>query len=228
MAHRKLASISDEEIIAALEASQGVIRSTAGLLDVSELSLYKKILSAPRLLAFFDPARASESLDEESRHPDEVAQVPTEPCEIDLSDPNLPPEGSVVLRNDAQMLVSGLLNAGIKPATMDKLGAMGAFNPAVGAVIGHSLRTMHQMLTYGNVALFEEAESIRGKFLSDDSTMSDEDRREWYKVYISVWNVLGKGYDRTMKGTVALVEMLNAQKDKGGDKEKTPGFSPLR
>jgi hypothetical protein len=222
---RKIQQVSNEEIIDAIQASNGTIRLAATALEVSEVSLYKKILATPALLSFLLPERASAELDTESRHPD----AGPAPCPLDILDPDLPADGQAVLRNDTQLLVSGLRNAGIKAGTMDKLEAMGAFNPATGAIIGHSLRTMHQMLVYGNVALFEEAEFIRTKYLSTEEAndISDGERAEWYAVYIAIWNVLGKGYDRTMKGTVALVEMMSAAKPKD-DETPTPGFKPLK
>jgi hypothetical protein len=223
MARRKIQAISREEIIDAIQAADRSIGLAAKALQVSQVSLYKRILSDYQLLAFLAPERALENMDGEERQP---AIVP-DPCPLDVTDIDLPDDARDVGRNDVQLLVSGLRNAGIKAGTMEKLDAMGAFSPATGQIIGHSLRTMHQMLVYGNVALFEEAESVREEFLGSNSTLSDAEKAEWYQIFISIWNTLGKGYDRTMKGTVALVEMSKAQ-GANDDDEVTPGFKPLK
>lgn len=221
---RKIQSISREAIIDAIQAADRSVPLAAKALRVSQVSLYKRILADHQLLAFYDPQRAAEFYSENDRDPNTTP----EPCPLDITDTDLSPDAREVGRNDVQLLVSGLQNAGIKAGTMDKLSAMGAFSPATGQVIGHSLRTMHQMLVYGNVALFEEAEAIREEYLGADSKLSDKEKAEWYNVFISIWNTLGKGYDRTMKGTVALVEMAKAQRPDDGEGETVPGFKPLK
>lgn len=165
------------------------------------------------------------------------------PDESDLMTRSMPPALSVngvervkdnvlaesLMAQDREILRQGLQAVGIQHDTIKKLGLMENFATNTGRFLGASLDMTHRITVFQGVALFEEAEKIREKYLNDD-TLPHEIRLEWQKAYNEIADLIGKTSDRVLAGTQAAVAMMKKKdEDSGsGEKEKVVGFQPLK
>ena len=134
--------------------------------------------------------------------------------------------GEQMVRQNRELLRSGLEKAGIKPATIEKLRQFDEFASNAGDFLVASLDLTHRTMIYLMVHLLEEAERIKSDYL-DDATLDDEYKIQWQSAYTDIVEQIGKCYDRTLLGTQAMARMLGTENvDKG--KKKKAGFTPLK
>lgn len=131
----------------------------------------------------------------------------------------------LVSAQNRMLMRQGLLQAGIKQTTIDKLRVLEGMATNAGEFLVASLDMTHRMMILQGVRLFEEAERIKTDYL-DDATLDDEIKIQWQGAYNDICDQIGKCFDRTLVGTQALAKLLGTDKE---DKKKVkPGFKPLK
>jgi hypothetical protein len=155
----------------------------------------------------------------------------------DATVPPPPTEGSTLLRNPGQLaapipaadlgqmvqvteklLNGGLEKLGVPKATIEKLRDLSELRIDAGAMLAVSLQDTHQLYYLQLLSLAARADEIYNKYLkTDDEKVEKMDpmaRMFWQRAHTEIIEQLGKGYDRMMAGTQAMVTMLKAGKDK--------------
>lgn len=155
-----------------------------------------------------------------------VPPVPTESSTLNRTPP-IPISHELLAKATKtanRLLSDGLLKAGIKASTIEKLQVLEDLAPSSGEFLIASLDLTHKMMVLQGTRLFEEAERIKTDYL-DDPCLDDEYKIKWQSAYNDICEQLGKCYDRTLTGTQALARILGTEKD---TKRKKPGFTPLK
>lgn len=207
-----------DEIVEAMRLAGGNIPAAAAALRMTQEQLRTRMAQDPRVRALFPSQEAMEadgapdflpSADEQiaGRETPEPAPVvlPTRAAEVAIGDHQLGQSTAAQMEETLRMV-------GVREGTINKLRSFGGFEQITGRAIGHSLKMMHQMVVVSSVSLFDQAEHIRATYL-DAEDATPEQKLQWYPVYTALMDLIGKGYDRTMKGTLALTSILKAQHD---------------
>lgn len=165
----------------------------------------------------------------------EDAEVPPPPTEGKtlLRDPStlpVPVAGAdlgQMVQVTEKLLGGGLQKLGVPEATIAKLRDLSALRIDAGAMLAVSLQDTHQLYYLQLLSLQARADEIRKRYLSEDTETEDSPKMDpmarmfWQRAHTEIVEQLGKGYDRMMAGTTAMVAMLKAGKEKGTPVEKT-------
>lgn len=153
-------------------------------------------------------------------------EAPTELETVVRTPETLPPEivnserAEEMMKQDRELLRSGLQAAGIKSETIDKMRALDGLARNAGSFLSVSLDYTHRLHIYSTAALFEEMVYIRETYLrpgQDGKPKYDPMVMVfWQRAFNEIADLLGKSYDRTLAGTQAMVAMMKAR-------GKTPG-----
>lgn len=128
----------------------------------------------------------------------------------------------VVQIQDEELMIQGLKKVGISDAMLEKLRNISALGPTAGRFMASSLALTHKLMVVQTIELKEEADYIREHYLRDQS-LSAEERSYWQKCFNEIADLIGKGFDRTLAGTQALVAMQRGAKGRPAK----PGPQPL-
>lgn len=137
------------------------------------------------------------------------ADIPPAP-----SDPQL----ATMVIGTEKLIRDGLEKIGVPKSTIERLKAFDGLAVGAGAFLAQSLQDTHQIYYVNLLKLDEMAEDIRKRYLDVEATEKpgDMERMFWQRAYNEIVDQLGKGYDRMLSGTQAMVAMMKAQKDKNG------------
>jgi hypothetical protein len=213
-----------EHIVETLNMFGGDVVMAAEVLEVDPRALSVHIYRTPKLRALFikDVAKA------EGVEPDEVDAI--------FSDMELPrqhdtgEESQIIKSMQAQnldLLTGGLERSGISKKTIDKLNSLGTIEKSAASFLVASLECSHRMVVYQGASLFEQAETIKEKYLDPNAPVSAKERIVWQRLYNQITDQIGKTYDRVLNGTTAMVK-LTTPKEKGEGGKSKPGFRPLK
>lgn len=161
----------------------------------------------------------------------------------DATVPAPPSEGATMLRNPSQLPVAvpaadlgqmvevtekllrgGLEQLGVPKATIAKLRDLSALRIDAGAMLAVSLQDTHQLYYLQLLSLQARADEIKARYLSEDQEVDAEGKKTpsidpmarmfWQRAHTEIIEQLGKGYDRMLAGTQAMVTMMKAGRDK--------------
>ncbi len=159
----------------------------------------------------------------------------------DSTVPAPPTEGDTLLRGPGQLtapipaadlgqmvqvteklLGGGLKQLGVPEATIAKLRDLSALRIDAGAMLAVSLQDTHQLYYLQLLTLQARADEIKRLYLSEETPDAKGERPVidpmarmfWQRAHTEIVEQLGKGYDRMMAGTQAMVAMLKGGKDK--------------
>lgn len=152
--------------------------------------------------------------------------APTEIETVNRSRADLPPaeitdsqRAEQLMQQDRQMLRDGLGAAGIKPETIEKMKSLDGLARNAGAFLSVSLDYTHRLHIYATAALFEEMIYIRDTYLrpGEDGKPKHDPMVMvfWQRAYNEIADLLGKGYDRTLAGSQAMVMMMKGRNKPG-------------
>jgi hypothetical protein len=118
-----------------------------------------------------------------------------------------------------KLLGGGLEKLGVPAATITKLRDLSALRIDAGAMLAVSLQDTHQLYYLQLLSLTARADEIRAYYLDPTSEKYEKNldpmaRMFWQRAHTEIVEQLGKGYDRMMAGTQAMVLMLKPGKDK--------------
>lgn len=152
--------------------------------------------------------------------------------------PAAPTEATTMLRNPSQvpalipaqdlgqmvkvtekLLGGGLKKLGVPEATIKKLRDLSGLRIDAGAMLAVSLQDTHQLYYLQLLTLQARADEIKKRYLSEEDPDCVQDlppmeRMFWQRAHTEIVEQLGKGYDRMMAGTQAMVAMMKGGKDK--------------
>lgn len=130
----------------------------------------------------------------------------------------------VVQIQDEELIIQGLKKVGISDEMLEKLRNISALGPTAGRFMASSLALTHKLMVVQTIELKQEADYIREHYLRDEN-LSAEERSYWQKCYNEIADLIGKGFDRTLAGTQALIAMQRGGAGKG--RPAKPGPQPL-
>ncbi len=152
--------------------------------------------------------------------------------------PTPPTEGGTMLRSPADLVVpiasadlgqmvrvtekllapEGLARLGVPAATLAKLRDLRALNIDFGGFLAVSLQDTHQLYYLQLLGLQARADEIKTLYLSegkkDCTACTPMERMFWQRAHTEIIEQLGKGWDRMMAGTQAMVAMERAKGEK--------------
>lgn len=121
-----------------------------------------------------------------------------------------------------KLLGGGLEKLGVPAATITKLRDLSAMRIDAGAMLAVSLQDTHQLYYLQLLTLQARADEIKRLYLSEE--VPDPENKQpavdpmarmfWQRAHTEIVEQLGKGYDRMMAGTVAMVAMLKPKNNK--------------
>lgn len=207
-----------------MKMAEGNFALAAKALGSDKSTLCKRVARMPHLHALYGergsgadfpaPTAATTLM----RTTDELPPMP--------SDPEL---GKMVI-NTEKLIRDGLEKIGVPASTIARLKAFDGLAVGAGAFLAQSLQDTHQIYYVNLLKLDEMAEDIRKRYLDVGATEKPEpmERMFWQRAYNEIVDQLGKGYDRMLTGTQAMVAMMKARKDrddaKNGKAKSKPAF----
>jgi len=204
---------SDDDIIRALNASNGSVHGAAEVLGMEVSGIYARVNANPRIATAAGRIVPVGGKEEGTRKTLLSAEDKI------VGDAAL---GDVVAANEADIIRGGLRDAGIKEETLKKLQTLAGLNLSGGRFLVATLDMSHKMMVYQSVALLEEADHIKKTYLHNDE-LTQEERYNWQRAYNEIAELLGKTFDRTLAGTQAMVAMMKT----GQPGKRKPGPSEL-
>ena len=127
----------------------------------------------------------------------------------------------VVQIQDEELIIQGLKKVGISDEMVEKLRNISALGPTAGRFMASSLALTHKLMVVQTIELKVEADYIREHYLRDEK-LSAEERSYWQKSFNEIADLIGKGFDRTLAGTQALIAMQRGAAGKGRPAKQGP------
>lgn len=133
--------------------------------------------------------------------------------------------GQMVKVTEKLLGPGGLKKLGVPEATLAKLRDLRALNIDFGGFLAVSLQDTHQLYYLQLLGLQARADEIKRLYLSEEEpdpegkrpVVDPLQRMFWQRAHTEIVEQLGKGWDRMMAGTQAMVAMERGK----GNKEKT-------
>lgn len=209
---------------------EGNVRQVAAVLNADPAHVKARIDRIPELKAY--------QLNNQKKDWPCEAVIPPPPTEAEtlLRTPNqiVPTIASVDLGQmvavTEKLLGGGLKKLGVPEATITKLRNLSSLRIDAGAMLAVSLQDTHQLYFLQLLALQARADEIKRLYLSEDEEVDEAGkpmqrvepmtRMFWQRAHTEIVEQLGKGYDRMMAGTQAMVAMMRA-KGKGPQAPKS-------
>ena len=218
--------LNPDLVYRAIQEAEGILRVAADVLGVTVNTLQQRIDRDPRLAALMSEFRKVETV-----------QV-TELESMTRSQTDIPPPvafapapvagdamlAEMVRKQDDELVIKGLEKVGIGSAMLDKLRNISALGSSPGQFMATSLGLTHKLMVVQTIELAEEAEYIKANYLRNGD-LTCEERSYWQKCYNEIADLIGKGFDRTLAGTQALIAMQRGAA--GVQKKMKPGPQPL-
>ena len=216
--------IDPELIHKVLVETNGNVRTAADVIGCSTTTIQYHIDHDPRLQALFlppDKVAAAQVGEVESMTRGRAGTTPAfAPAQL-VGDQAM---AEVVQIQDEELMIQGLKKVGISDEMLEKLRNISALGPSAGRFMASSLALTHKLMVVQTIELKQEADYIREHYLRDEN-LSAEERSYWQKCYNEIADLIGKGFDRTLAGTQALIAMQRGGAGKG--RPAKPGPQPL-
>ena len=217
-------TLNVDVLVRVLAEVKGNIPAAAEVLDVSETTVEYHISHDPRLKALYAPPKGLAEV--------QVGEVEAMTRGRSDAPPAFAPtrqEGDSVLADvvqiqDEELIIQGLKKVGISDEMVEKLRNISALGPTAGRFMASSLALTHKLMVVQTIELKVEADYIREHYLRNEN-LSAEERSYWQKSFNEIADLIGKGFDRTLAGTQALIAMQRGAAGKG--RPAKPGPQPL-
>ena len=216
--------IDPELIHKVLVETQGNVPAAADVIGCSPTTIQHHIDNDPRLQALFAPPDkvvAAQVGDVEAMTRGRSGSTPAFAQAPLVGDAAM---AEVVQIQDEELIIHGLKKVGIDDAMITKLRNISALGPTAGRFMASSLALTHKLMVVQTIELKQEADYIREHYLRD-ANLSAEEKSYWQKCYNEIADLIGKGFDRTLAGTQALIAMQRGGAGKG--RPAKPGPQPL-
>lgn len=212
--------VSDREIEIALKGADGNFALAAKALGIDRSGLHKRIKNKPHLYAIWGEHGSGKDIPV----PTEATTLMRKPVDLPVV-PTDPMLGKMVIQTE-KLIRDGLINVGVPQSTIDRLKAFDGLAVGAGAFLAQSLQDTHQIYYVNLLKLDEMAADIKRRYLDEDATEKPDDmmaRMFWQRAYNEIVEQLGKGHDRMLAGTQAMVAMMKARE---GGKSAAKGPKP--
>ena len=215
-------AIPTDDIIRVLAATGGNFQEAADVLGCQYTTIKQRVDRDPRLKALYEPKAGTSSVG----GVEAMTRGRTGSAGPLIPEPE---EGDAVLAEvvqiqDEELMIQGLGKVGISEEMLEKLRNISAIGPSAGRFMASSLALTHKLMIVQTIELKEESDHIRKHYLRNEN-LSPEERSYWQKCFNEIADLIGKGFDRTLTGTQALVAMQRA--GSGGVKKMKQGPQPL-
>lgn len=192
-----------------MKAGSGNLPLIAKVLGMDKSGVAQRIKRDPHLSALYA-----------NRHEGQEPTAPTAADAMLRTQADLPTEvaapdlGNMVEVTEKLLDKGGLLKLGVPESTVKKLRDLRKLQIDAGAFLAVSLQGTHQLYYLQLLALQARADEIYERYLKDEATpMEPMERMFWQRAHTEIVEQLGKGYDRMLGGTQAMILMLKSQKN---------------
>lgn len=216
--------VSERDLAIALRVTKGDRKLAAIAVGLTVQTVKDRITKSPQLRAIYGA--------EFKYEPDVLDETKTmvrTPSDIPLG-VQQDSYAEAMLQQDRIILRDGLEKAGISKSTIEKIKSLDGLAPNSARFLSVSLDFTHRLHIYAQAALLEEMDYIRQHYLRDEKLPSME-KVFWQRAYNEIADLLGKGADRTIQSTQAMMAMLSKQQGNhpGADGRKAkPGWKNAR
>lgn len=181
------------------------------MLGIDGKSVWDRIEHIPELRALYF-RKDSKSIPEPA--PTEAATLLRSPSELPITIPSAD-LGQMVAVTE-KLLGGGFATLGVPEATIKKLRDLSALRIDAGAMLAVSLQDTHQLYYLQLLSLTARADEIRAQYLdiksaTYDPSLEPTDRMFWQRAHTEIVEQLGRGYDRMMAGTEAMVAIMKGK-----------------
>lgn len=201
----------------------------ARVLNLNHKTVRERVARIPELVALYSN-RTEDAI---------VPPAPTEAVTLLRSPDQLPvpimaADLGQMVQVTEKLLGGGLEKLGVPAATIAKLRNLSELRIDAGAMLAVSLQDTHQLYYLQLLALQARADEIKALYLSEDKernpdgtekpTIDPMARMFWQRAHTEIVEQLGKGYDRMMAGTQAMVAMLAGKNKKASPPAAEAGW----
>jgi hypothetical protein len=190
----------------------------AKALGAERSSVTRRILSDPELFALYGE-QGEEAVVKPPTDRDTLLRSPK-----DIPEPAQDPKlGEMVIVTE-KLIRGGLEKLGVPKSTIEKLRNFDGLGVNAGKFLAQSLQDTHQIYYLNLLKLDAMVEDIDRRYLAADATEAPDGmtRMFWQRARTEMVDQLGKGYDRMLSGTQAMVAMM-----KGAEKPAAPAKAKL-
>lgn len=191
------------------------------MLRVDESTVRERVKNDPQLYALYGKRSVR---DDEPKPPTEATTMLRSPDDLapTIKGADL---GMMVQETERILLEGGLEKLGVRAATIKKLKSLRDLNVDAGAMLARSLQDTHQLYYLRLLNLDARIDEIYETYLNPESPTYDAEidpmtRMFWQRAYNECVEQMGKGHDRMMAGTQAMVAMMDRGKDDGAKKDQ--------
>lgn len=217
--------ITDLEFQIAAKNANGNVLLIAKAIGLSKGRVIDRINRTPQLFALYglksnriDLGMIKPPADAETliRNPGEIV-APTDGQLV-----NMVVETEKVIRD-------GLEKVGVSKTAIARLKSFDGLNIKAGQFLVQSLQDIKNLYYVNLIGLDEMAQGIKTRYLDVNATETTTpmERMFWQRAYNEIVDQLGKGFDRMLSGTQAMVAIQKAQsgdKGRGGGAKAKPGW----
>lgn len=209
-----------------MKIAKGSVKAAAMGLGMSRTALRERIDRNPQLFALYGHQGEDAEIAEET----ETGTMLRTPADLPATQPENRELAETLMKQDRELLRSGLQAAGIKPETIARIRSLDGLARNTGAFLSVSMDFTHRLHIFSQAALFEEMEYIRKNHLRADK-MDPMVKVMWQRAFNEIADMLGKGYDRTLAGTQAMMAIMSksgGEKPGAGATKGKPGWQQAR
>lgn len=208
------------DVVLALKVAKGNITAAAEALGMDVKSLHRRINTDPQLFALY----GSQSQDAEVPEANALSTMIRSPADIPMRQDENRALAEELMKQDRELLRSGLLAAGIKEETIRKIRSLDGLARNTAAFLSVSIDFTHRLNIFSQAALLEEMEYIRTTHLRNEN-MDPMVKVMWQRAFNEIAEMLGKGHDRALNATQAM--MAIAKGTQGDDpRSSNPNAKP--
>lgn len=214
------------DVVMALKLSQGNITAAAEALGMDEKSLRRRITNDPQLFALY----GAQSQDAEVPEKNQVNTMVRTPDQIPMKMEENRALAEELMKQDRELLRSGLLAAGISPATIAKIRSLDGMARNTAAFLSVSIDFTHRLNIFAQASLAEELIYIRENHLRSEK-MDPMVKVMWQRAYNEIAEMLGKGHDRALNATQAMMAIAKGTQGdnpNGGGKPAKPAWQQAK
>lgn len=192
----------------ACKVAEGNQRMIARALGINRSAVQNRIARDPQLNALYgDMAPNGDS----PVPPREADVLLRQPSDFPLVPSN--PELGEMVKETEKLVRDGLSTLGVPAATIAKLKSFDGLAVGAGAFLAQSLQDTHQIYYIKLMQLDAMADDIKRRYLDEGAPEAPPplERMFWQRAYNECIEQLGKGHDRMLSGTQAMVAMMKAK-----------------
>lgn len=221
--HGRFSAISNHEFARIIRECEGNFSLASRLMQRDRKTIYERAMKIPELFALYSNRGTNSPLPEP---PTEATTMLRSPGQLPMPIPAAD-LGQMVRVTEKLLSPEGLARLGVPVATLTKLRDLRSLNIDFGGFLAVSLQDTHQLYYLQLLGLQARADEIKRLYLSEEEpdpegkrpAVDPLQRMFWQRAHTEIVEQLGKGWDRMMAGTQAMVAMEQAKGGKGGGKD---------